>query len=98
MLLTAPPPAGASAGQVKLTPAQRAEENRRRAYKARVARAAKRYGLTVEEWVETYPGRAAFGAWNTAPVVVASEVGGLGARSGAAVGLQRRVDGAKLPA
>jgi len=54
MLLTAPPAAGASARQVKLTPAQRAEENKRRAYKARVARAAKRYGFTVEEWVETY--------------------------------------------
>lgn len=54
MLLTAPPPSGTGARQVKLTPAQRAEDNKRRAYKARVARAAKRYGLTLQEWVDTY--------------------------------------------
>lgn len=40
--------------RVKLTKAQAAEDNKRRTYKARVARAAKRYGFTVEEWVERF--------------------------------------------
>ena len=54
MILTAPPSPGASARRAQLSPAQRAEENKRRAFKARVARAAKRYGYTLEEWVETF--------------------------------------------
>lgn len=47
-------PAPASRPRVKLSPAQKASDNKRRTYKARVARAAKRYGFTVEEWIERF--------------------------------------------
>ena len=48
------PPAAGGRPRVKVTKAQAAEDNKRRTYKARVARAAKRYGLTLEEWIERF--------------------------------------------
>lgn len=43
-------------GQVRpqFTPVQRAEENKRRTMKARIARAASRYGVSLEEWVKMF--------------------------------------------
>lgn len=38
----------------QFTPAQRVEENKRRTMKARIARAASRYGVSVEQWIEMF--------------------------------------------
>jgi hypothetical protein len=46
-------PAGARR-RVKLAPAQLADIDKSRAFKARVARAAKRYGVPLEEWIERF--------------------------------------------
>jgi hypothetical protein len=53
-VLLAPPEAPGAKGRPKLTPVQRELENKRRAYRARIGRAAKRYGMTVEEWIERF--------------------------------------------
>lgn len=52
--LLEPAAPGGGRPRLKLTKAQAAEDNKRRTYKARVARAAKRYGLTLEEWIERF--------------------------------------------
>lgn len=46
-------PAGARR-RVKVAPAQLADVDKSRAFKARVARAAKRYGVPLEEWIERF--------------------------------------------
>lgn len=38
----------------KFTPAQLAEEHKRRTMKARIARAASRYGVSLEEWIKMF--------------------------------------------
>ena len=53
-VLTDPPAVAGGRMRPKLTPAQAADDRRRRTFKARIARAAKRYGFTVEEWIERY--------------------------------------------
>lgn len=52
LLSEAPAPGGKR--KPRLAPAQAAEEHKRRTFRARVARAASRYGLTVEEWIERF--------------------------------------------
>jgi len=53
-VLLAPPETPGSRGRPKLTPAQVDAENKRRTYRARIGRAAKRYGMTVDEWIERF--------------------------------------------
>lgn len=47
-------PAGGGRRRAKPSPAQLAELQKTTAYKARVARAAKRYGVPLAEWIERY--------------------------------------------
>ena len=51
-LLTEKPAGGRR--RAKVTPAQVGDLDKMRCYKARIARAARRYGLTVEEWLERF--------------------------------------------
>ncbi|HGG57719.1 MAG TPA: hypothetical protein ENK31_07985, partial [Nannocystis exedens] len=53
-VLLAPPETPGARGRPKLTPAQVQVENKRRTYRARIGRAAKRYGMTVDEWIERF--------------------------------------------
>lgn len=53
-VLLAPPETPGARGRPKLTPAQVEVENKRRTYRARIGRAAKRYGMTVEEWIDRF--------------------------------------------
>jgi len=47
-------PAGGGKRRAKPSPAQLAELQKTTAYKARVARAAKRYGVPLAEWLERF--------------------------------------------
>lgn len=47
-------PAGGGRRRAKPSPAQLAELQKTTAYKARVARAAKRYGVPLPEWIERF--------------------------------------------
>lgn len=51
-LLTEKPAGGRR--RVKAAPAQVGDLNKTRCYKARIARAARRYGVTLEEWIERF--------------------------------------------
>ena len=53
-VLLAPPESPGGRGKPKLTPAQTEVENKRRTYRARIGRAAKRYGMTVDEWIDRF--------------------------------------------
>ena len=51
-LLTEKPAGGRR--RVKVTAAQAGDLNKTRCYKARIARAARRYGLTLDDWLERF--------------------------------------------
>lgn len=53
-LLSEPPATAGGKRKPRLAPAQAAEEHKRRTFRARIARAASRYGVTVEEWIERF--------------------------------------------
>ncbi len=53
-VLLAPPETPGARGRPKLTPAQVSAENKRRTFRARIGRAAKRYGMSVDEWIDRY--------------------------------------------